>query len=142
MRAEFAKKREASGRPRGLRRRRSPVTDYTLARRLVLQQFRRGTINQFEICDAHPELMRAAKNIGIPLRRTCPVCDKDTLRQVRYVFGDELKQLSGRVVYPEGWVRELVDDYDEFRCYAVEVCIDCSWNHLVACYLLGRRFAG
>lgn len=70
------------------------------------------------------------------------MCDKEKLRQVRYVFGDELKQLSGRVVYPEGWVKELAGDYDEFRCYAVEVCINCSWNHLVACYLVGRKFAG
>lgn len=123
-------------------RRRSHVTDYSLARRSVLQLFRRGVLNQFDICDAHPELLRAARNIGIPLARHCPVCDKENLRQVRYVFGDELKHLSGRVVYPEGWVKELVGDYDEFRCYAVEVCVDCSWNHLVACYLLGRKFEG
>lgn len=99
-------------------------------------------LNQVEICDAHPELMRAARHIGIALVRPCPVCGQESLRQVRYVFGDDLKQLSGRVVYPEGWVKELVATYDEFRCYAVEVCIDCSWNHLVACFWLGRKFTG
>jgi hypothetical protein len=119
----------------------APVTDYSLARRAVLGQFRRGVLQIFDICDAHPELMRAARNIGRKIHRSCPVCAHDSLRQVRYVFGDQLKHLSGRVVYPEEWVLELSEAYDEFRCYAVEVCLDCSWNHLLACYLLGRRFA-
>ncbi|MGH2704330.1 MAG: DUF5318 family protein [Actinomycetota bacterium] len=118
------------------------VTDYTLAKRAVVAQFRRGVLNRFDVCDAHPELMRAAKNIGRSMDRPCPICDGSRLRQVSYVFGDQLKDLSGRVVYPETWVMELVGSYDEFRCYSVEVCVDCSWNHLSACYLLGRKFAG
>lgn len=142
MRPETAR-RKAGSRPFGRSARRpAPVTDYSLARRLVLQQFRTGVLNRFDICDAHPELLRAARNIGIPLKRPCPVCSQNTLRQVRYVFGDQLKQLSGRVVYPEGWVKELASEYDEFRCYAVEACINCAWNHLVAVFLLGRKFAG
>lgn len=126
----------------GRGRKPSPVIDYSLAKRAVLIDFRRGVLNRIDICDAHPELMRAARNIGRPLARPCPVCSKEGLRKVSYVFGDQLKQLSGRVVYPDGWVRELSSSYDEFRCYVVEVCIECSWNHLSACYLLGRRFAG
>ena len=118
------------------------ITDYTLAKRAVIAEFRRGGLTRLDICDAQPELMRAARNIGRSLKRTCPVCTCSTLREVRYVFGDQLKDLSGRVVYPDNWVSELVDSYDEFRCYVVEVCIECSWNHLAACYLLGRSFAG
>jgi uncharacterized protein DUF5318 len=86
--------------------------------------------------------MRAAKNIGRAVERACPVCRAEKLRLVRYVYGDQLAHLSGRAVYPEGWDKELSGSFDEFRCYAVEVCIGCSWNHLSACYLLGRRFAG
>lgn len=142
LRPDIARRKSTGGRLGRLRTRPPPVTDYTLARRSVLQQFRRGVLNRFDICDAHPELMRVARNIGIPLKRPCPVCSQESLRQVRYVFGDQLKQLSGRVVYPENWVKELVADYEEFRCYAIEVCITCSWNHLVACFLLGRKFAG
>ncbi|MGH2767492.1 MAG: DUF5318 family protein [Candidatus Methylomirabilales bacterium] len=118
------------------------ITDYTLAKRAIVAQFRSGRLSRCDICDAHPELMRAARNIGRRLRRRCPVCSRDALRQVSYVFGDQLKGLSGRVVYPDTWVKELSDSYDEFRCYAVEVCVECSWNHLAACYLLGRKFAG
>lgn len=117
------------------------ITDYTLAKRAVLGQFRRGLLSQADICDAHPELMRAAKNIGRPLARPCPVCAGESLREVSYVFGDQLKHLSGRVVYPDTWVKELSDTYDEFRCYAIEACIGCGWNHMAACYLVGRSFA-
>jgi len=118
------------------------ITDYTLAKRAVIAEFRRGGLTRLDICDAHPELLRAARNIGRPLPRPCPVCRCSTLREVRYVFGDQLKDLSGRVVYPDTWVDDLVGSYDEFRCYVVEVCIECSWNHLAACYLLGRSYAG
>jgi hypothetical protein len=40
------------------------VTDYALARRAVLRDFRRGTLTRVDVCDAHPELMRAAQFIG------------------------------------------------------------------------------
>ncbi|MGH2729407.1 MAG: DUF5318 family protein, partial [Actinomycetota bacterium] len=38
-----------------------PVVDYRLARRSVLVALRRGTLHSTDVCDAHPELMRAAK---------------------------------------------------------------------------------
>lgn len=123
------------------------ITDYTLAKRAVIAEFRRGELTRLDICDAHPELLRAARNVGRPLKRPCPICatsprSPSTLREVRYVFGDQLKDLSGRVVYPDTWVSELAHSYDEFRCYVVEVCVMCSWNHLAECYLVGRSFAG
>ncbi len=114
------------------------TADYTLAKRAVLRDFRKGLLNLTDICDAHPELLRAARNIGVKIERNCPVCRHESLREVRYVYGDQLKHLSGRPVYPNGWDEELQNDYDEFRCYSIEVCLDCSWNHLSACYLMGR----
>lgn len=114
--------------------------DYTLSKRSVLDGFRRGSLDRQDICDAHPELIRVARNIGTQIQRPCPVCAAESLRQVRYVFGSDLKHLSGRAVYPQDWELELSEQFDEFRCYVVEVCVDCSWNHLAACYLMGRRF--
>lgn len=119
-----------------------PTVDYSLAKRSVLASLRRGAITTTDVCDAHPELMRAAKNIGADAGDKCPVCSHETLRQVRYVYGDELKRDSGRVVYPADWLSELVRRHDQFTCYVVECCIDCAWNHLVRSYLTGRRFAG
>ena len=118
-----------------------PVVDYSLARRAVLSSVRRGIIGTSEVCDAHPELMRAGKHIGEEVDALCPVCSHSSLRRVRYVFGDDLKANSGRVVYPLGWLKELIRDHDHFTCYVVEVCIDCAWNHLVRSYQAGRRFS-
>jgi Family of unknown function (DUF5318) len=114
--------------------------DYTLRKRSVLDSLRRGSLDRLDVCDAHPELVRVARNIGTEIDRPCPVCSSCSLKQVRYVFGSQLKHLSGRAVYPQDWELELSEQFDEFRCYAVEVCVDCCWNHLAACYLMGRRF--
>lgn len=114
--------------------------DYTMAKRAIVEGYRRGSLDRLDICDAHPELIRAGRNIGIVQARPCPLCATRSLRQVRYVFGDQLKHLSGRPVYPDNWDVELSDKFDEFRCYVVEVCLDCHWNHIAACYLMGRRF--
>ena len=118
----------------------APVVDYSLARRSLLLAVRRGLIGTTDVCDAHPELLRAARNIGLDDPRPCPVCSHETLKNVRYVYGEELKGNNGRVVYPNEWLGELAAQHDQFTCYVVEVCIDCSWNHLVRSYMAGRRF--
>ncbi|MGH2828283.1 MAG: DUF5318 family protein [Actinomycetota bacterium] len=120
---------------------RGPVVDYSLARRSTLAALRSGRLATTDVCDAHPELLRAGKNIGDEVAAPCPVCSHETLRWVRYVYGDDLKQNSGRVVYPLDWLTELVANHDQFTCYVVEVCVDCSWNHLVRSYVTGRKFA-
>jgi hypothetical protein len=118
-----------------------PVVDYRLARRAALSSLRQGSLDTGDICDAHPELMRAGKHIGEDAEAPCPVCSHDSLRFVRYVYGEELKRNNGRVVYPMEWLRELVTTYDQFTCYVVEVCIDCAWNHLVKAYVAGRLYS-
>ena len=40
------------------------TVDYTLAKRALLRQMRTGLLSRADICDAHPELIRAAKNVG------------------------------------------------------------------------------
>ena len=119
-----------------------PAVDYSLARRSTIAGLRRGRLHTTEVCDAHPELVRAGKNIGEQADDPCPVCSHDTLRRVRYVYGDDLRHNSGRVVYPAGWLEELAESHDQFICYVVEVCVDCSWNHLLRSFLMGRRWAG
>lgn len=117
-----------------------PTVDYTLARRSVLASVRRGTMGTSDVCDAHPELLRAARNIGSVDDHRCPICSHEALRHVSYVYGEELKRNNGRVVYPTEWLAELAAEHDQFTCYVVEVCTDCAWNHLVRSYEAGRRF--
>lgn len=116
-------------------------TDYALARRAVLRDLRRGAIRRLDVCDAHPELLRAARHLGRVTGRNCPVCAGE-LRHVSYVYGDGLKAANGRCVADDGELERLGSEVDEFACYVVEVCLDCSWNHLDRRYLLGRRHAG
>jgi uncharacterized protein DUF5318 len=117
-----------------------PIVDYSLARRAAVTSLRRGRLDTSDVCDAHPELLRAARNIGSDVADPCPICSHDSLRTVRYVYGDELKRDNGRVVYPEDWLSELAGVHDSFTCYVVEVCVDCSWNHLIRSYMAGRRY--
>ena len=118
----------------------APIVDYTLARRSVLAAVRRGTLGTSDVCDAHPELLRAARNIGFSDDHPCPICSHETVKHVSYVYGEELKRNNGRVVYPAEWLAELAEAHDQFTCYVVEVCVDCAWNHLVRSYMAGRRF--
>lgn len=112
------------------------VIDYALARRAALEQLFAGGAMLTDVCDAHPYLLRAAKFHGESTNRNCPVCRKENLTHVTYVYGDELGAYSGRVkatVELEPMARE----HGEFRVYVVEVCQGCAWNHLRVSYLLG-----
>ncbi len=107
--------------------------DYSLEKRATLMGVFRGTI---DACDADPYLMRAAKFHGVRADRNCPVCKKDKLVELRYTFGDQLGQYSGRIKTLDE-LAEMEREFGEFRVYLVEVCRDCMWNHLVHSYLLG-----
>ena len=89
--------RQARGTARRRRSAELGVIDYTLAKRALIRDARRGTLSVADLCDAHPELMRAAKHVGEATRTDCPVCGKDKLVLLAYVFGSSLGRNSGRV---------------------------------------------
>ena len=107
--------------------------DYSLDKRATLLALYRGVGNA---CDADPYLLLAAKFHGLKVERLCPVCKQNSLVELRYTFGDQLGQYSGRIKS----VDELADmekEFGEFRVYIVEVCRECSWNHLCVSFVLG-----
>ena len=106
--------------------------DYSLDKRATLLALFRGVV---DACDADPYLIRAAKYHGEKAGRNCPVCKKDSLVELRYTFGDQLGQFSGRIKNGEELL-EMENEFGEFAVYVVEVCRDCSWNHLSSTYLL------
>lgn len=118
------------------------LIDYRLARRAVLRDWRLGRLSRLDVCDAHPELLRAARHVGEETAQECPICEKTNLRLVSYVYGDGLKGANGRCITHAAELERLGRACDEFACYVVEVCTECSWNHLARSYLLGRRHAG
>ncbi len=115
------------------------VIDYTLAKRALLREVRTGLRSRADVCDAHPELMRAAKHVGEPTRRDCPVCDDCKLVLLAYVYGDDLKQDNGRV-WPLETGLSMAADRAGAWCYVVEVCTACAWNHLAEAFV--ARSAG
>ena len=116
-------------------------TDYALARRAVLRDLQRGVVTRLDVCDAHPELLRAGRNVGEIAPHECPVCGEGNVRYVSYVYGEKLGQANGRWISCEGELEELGTMHDEFACYVVEVCLDCRWNQLSRRELHGRRYA-
>jgi hypothetical protein len=111
--------------------------DYSLARRAVLIAYRSGQVSRLEICDAHPDLLRAARSMGEATKTNCPVCDSGRLVLVSYVFSDELPKRENGGVWPRGDLAPLLK-FREVRLYTVEVCPDCSWNHLRSQVALGH----
>ena len=112
--------------------------DYRLARRHTVSEFRRGRISKRDICDAHPELLRAARNVGRPAAEGCPICEDSELVLVSFVFGRRLPP-SGRCVTTTNELTKLSRRADEACCYVVEVCPACAWNHLTRTFPLGGR---
>ena len=66
------------------------VVDHRLTRRHLVNEFKRGRLSRLDVCDAHPELVRAARSIGHRLDLRCPVCGDPDLRVVTYVYGAKL----------------------------------------------------
>ena len=116
-------------------------TDYALARRAVLRDLQRGAVTRLDVCDAHPELLRAGRNIGEIAPHDCPVCGEGNVRYVSYVYGEKLGQANGRCISYAGELEKLGESHDEFVRYVVEVCLDCRWNHLSRRELHGRRYS-
>ncbi len=117
------------------------VVDYALQRRALLAEVYAGRVGVMEVCDATSYLLRAAKFHGEPSVVTCPVCRKEPLTLVSWVYGDELKHAAGSARTTEE-LNRMATLFEEFSVYVVEVCRTCSWNHLVQSYVLGTRGVG
>jgi hypothetical protein len=115
------------------------MVDYRLARRAVLAEFRRGRLSQSEVCDAHPELRRAAQLYSRTTTEPCPICADATLVLVTYVFGPTLPAFGRCVATLEelAALGKVARRHQRpFTCYVVEVCPDCNWNHLAKVFPL------
>lgn len=115
----------------------SGIIDHRLARRHLINEFRRGRLRQDQVCDAHPELVRAARNVGAVASISCPICALPDLRLVTYVFGPRLPA-HGRCVSTRDEMAALDARPDELTAYVVEACTSCRWHHLLRAFPVGR----
>ncbi len=103
----------------------------------MINEFRRGRLRQDQVCDAHPELIRAARNVGSAATSACPICGEPGLRLVTYVFGPRLPA-HGRCVSTAKELNTLNGRSEELTAYVVEACIECRWHHLLRVLPVGR----
>jgi Family of unknown function (DUF5318) len=107
--------------------------EYKLARNAVIKDFHKGRLSRLDVCDAHPELIRAARGVGVRLDEDCPICEEATLVNVTYVFGPRLPP-NGRCPASATELSKLCKGRGDVLCYVVEVCPECRWNHLTRSY--------
>ena len=110
--------------------------EYLLARNSVIREFRKGRLSRLDVCDAHPELVRAATNLGRPMGEQCPICEESELVDVTFVFGSKLPA-GGRCVATAAELGRYWRRKEPVVCYVVEVCCGCRWNHLARMYPAG-----
>lgn len=113
------------------------VVDYSLKRRALLREVYAGRVGTKEVCDASPYLKSAARFHGDSTEIMCPICRREFLTYVHYIYGDELKHSAGQA-RSRAELPTLAMTFREFQVFVVEVCRGCDWNHLVEQYLLGR----
>ncbi len=112
------------------------VVDYALRRRASLADVTAGRTSASDVRDAGVYLLQAASYHGRPTSTPCPLCQKDEVVHVSWVFGDRLGSASGSARSTQEIAR-FADAVDEFTVHVVEVCRTCRWNHLVQSYVLG-----
>jgi Family of unknown function (DUF5318) len=112
------------------------VVDHRLARRHLINEYHRGRLRLDQVCDAHPELIRAARNVGTPASMVCPICREAALHLVTYVFGSRLPS-HGRCVSTAAELAKLNTRTDPLTAYVVEACIGCRWHHLLRVLPIG-----
>jgi len=113
------------------------VVDYSLQKRAVLRDVHNGQVGTLEVCDASPYLKNAALYHGEPTEERCPICRRDNLTLVHYIYGDELKHSAGQA-RKLAELPTLAMTLREFQVFVVEVCRSCAWNHLIQQYVLGQ----
>ena len=114
----------------------SARVEYRLVRNAVVRDVQRGRVGTVDVCDAHPELLRAARNVGRPRGERCPICDDAETVDVTYVFGAGLPP-GGSCPGTPAELNRLRRRAQPVLCYEVEVCPGCGFHHLARKYPAG-----
>ena len=117
---------------------RGAVVDHRLARRALISEYKKGRLRRDQVCDAHPELLRAARNVGEETKIPCPICAEDKLVLVTYIFGPRLPG-HGRVVSQAKEAAQFTRSNEHYTAYVVEACRKCAWHHLLRVLPVGGR---
>ncbi len=110
-----------------------------MQRRSLIAEVREGNRSPADVCDAHPNLVRAGEHLGDVVGEDCPICgDEQSLRHVTYVFHRRGKSARGGRAIASDLVAAELARHGMLKRYIVEVCPSCHWNHLVEAAQLER----
>ncbi|MCS4490492.1 DUF5318 domain-containing protein [Corynebacterium sp. ES2794-CONJ1] len=109
---------------------------HRLARRRLLNKWRAGQVSRAMVCEADFLLVAAARYHGTPAPYPCPICSEDDLREVLWVYGEQLGRASGSA-RSLAEIEQFTQQGREFTIHKVEVCPNCQWNHLLAAAHIG-----
>ena len=109
-----------------------------MIRESIVKQYRRGRLGRLDVCDAQPELIRVARNLGRETDTDCPICEQERLVHVTFAFGPGLPP-SGLAVADLRELSRAARRNADVACYVVEVCTGCSWNHLLSVFATGAN---
>lgn len=112
------------------------LVDYSLKRRALLRDVYAGLVSSYEVCDASPYLKNAARYHGDRTDVRCPICRRENLTLVHYLYGDELRHAAGQARRRRD-LPGLAARLREFRVFVVEVCRGCDWNLLIEQFVMG-----
>lgn len=112
------------------------VVDYTMRKRSALGKLVLTATGASDNLDPHPDLLRAAKYHAEPHPGACPWCKTDEIVMLRFTWGDELGDYSGRLK-TVGEIATMAFEHGSFRVDEVEVCRQCHWHYLLRSYVLG-----
>jgi hypothetical protein len=127
-----------AGRPPKSDAQRSGIVEYGLVRHRLMESLRKGRVRREDVCDAHPELLRAAQHLGVRTERPCPICDAESTVEVTYVFGAKLPP-GGTCPSSKAELGRLERREEAVVCYAVEACNGCGFHHLARKWQAGGR---
>lgn len=111
-------------------------TDYRMQRRALLRDVGTGVRDRSDVCDAHPDLLRAGRHLGDEVEEPCPLCEASTLRHVTYVFEGKGQRTPGGRAVPRASLARQAERYGDLIVYTVEVCTTCAWHHLMESFRL------
>jgi hypothetical protein len=114
------------------------IVEYRLVRNRLVRDVEKGRRTPEDVCDAHPELLRAARNVGRVTGEDCPICEGATTVEVTYVFGARLPP-GGTCPGSRAELNRLRRRAEPVLCYEVEVCPACAWHHLMRKYPAGGQ---
>ncbi|MBV7282374.1 DUF5318 family protein [Corynebacterium sp. TAE3-ERU30] len=114
------------------------IVSHEWHRRHTLRLYSQGVVTRAEICECDFLLRTAAEFHGSPSSRDCPVCSSQNMRDVLWIYGDEVGRAAGSARSEEE-IAQLVSAGKLFDVHRVEVCPDCHWNHLLATMVVSPR---